>query len=464
MAGVPRWYYGFVRWRKRNISGRTTLVVLAFAAGIVAGAATRLLRGLIAMVTGWCMHFINPGGCNILFIILPLVGLLLAVCFQRFVVHDDLSHSEARLRQAFKAGNYRLKPHMLWAPLAACPVTLGFGGSAGSEGPSALIGAAGASTLGRYMGCGPLGMRTLVACGAGAGIAGIFTAPVSGVMFAVEVIGIELTSFGILLLFVSCLSAAGTSFILSGDHLNLSFFVEQSVELRYIWIFMILGLACGLYSCYYTYLVSVSDKCLRKIPVWWRTVAAGLILGAVIFLLPPLYGEGSAVMRHLSLDCADYSFLTSAGFFHSLTTMGPGLLLLVAAMLLVKSLAVDMTNSGGGVAGVFTPTMMAGALFGMMFAQLANQWLGTDLPLPLFAFVAMAGTMSGVLKAPLLGTFVVTEISGDYLLILPVAVVAFASYFVRMMINPGDVILSPARLLTWQREGFPPLAPGNRKH
>lgn len=435
----------------RYVSGRTLLIVVTVLTGIAAGVATWLLRVLIGFVTSHLVRLIDVTSFNPLYIALPVVGLILAVMFQRYVVHDDMTHSEARLRNDFGKGNYRLKSHLLWAPLVACPVTLGFGGSAGSEGPAAVLGAASGSAMGRILGCDRIMLRSIVACGSGAGIAGIFTAPIAGVMFAVEVLRIELTSFAILLLFISCICAATTSYILSGSSLNLTFFVDHTPPIHLFWIFIIFGLLCGLYSCYYTYLVHLTDLWLKKIPGLWRTIAAGVSLGAIIFILPALYGEGYGVIRHLESISRDYSFMTASGFFAAITTMGTPLLLIAAAMLLVKSVAVNLTNSGGGVAGVFTPTMVAGALIGTIFAQCANQMFDADLSLPLFAFIGMAGVMSGVVKAPLLGTFVAIEVSGCYLLLIPVAIVAFSSYYVRMRISPGDVILSPDRLLTWRQ-------------
>lgn len=224
---MPRWFFGLVRLRMRYISERTLLIVLTVLTGIAAGVATWLLRVLIDFVTHHLLRLIDTSGFNPLFILFPVVGLLLAVMFQRHVVHDNMNHSEARLRDAFGKGNYRLNPHLLWAPLAACPVTLGFGGSAGSEGPAAVLGAAAGSNLGRLLGCDGAMLRCIVACGSGAGIAGIFTAPIAGVMFAVEVLRIELTTLAILLLFISCICAATTSYILSGSSLNLTFFVDQ---------------------------------------------------------------------------------------------------------------------------------------------------------------------------------------------------------------------------------------------
>lgn len=448
---VPKWFFRFVRWRVNHISGRTLLIVASVLTGVMAGIAAWLLRVLIDFVTHHLLKLINPSGFNLLLLVLPLVGLLLAVAFQRYVVHDEMDHSEGRLRKDFSNGNFRLKSHLIWAPLVGCPITLGFGGSAGSEGPAAVMGAASGSFLAKYLGCDKLLCRSIVACGAGAGIAGIFTAPIAGVMFAVEVLSIELTSFAVLMLFVSCICAATTSYVLSGSSLNLTFFVDQTPSIEFFWIFLIFGLFCGLYSTYYTALVALTDKLLSKVPGIWRTVAAGLGLGVIIFMLPDLYGEGYGLIRHLESKSTDYSYLTSSGFFHDITSMGPALIIIVAASLLVKSIAVNMTNSGGGVAGIFTPTMVAGVLCGTIFAHFANVWCDAHLSVPLFAFIGMAGVMAGVIRAPLLGTFVTIEVSGCYLLLIPVAIVAFSSYYVRMRINPGDVILSPTRLLSFTK-------------
>lgn len=431
------------------MSGRTLLIVASVLTGIMAGVTAWLLRVLIDFVTHHLLRLIHPSGFNLLLLILPLIGLLLAVAFQRYVVHDEMDHSEGRLRRDFANGNFRLKSHLIWAPLVGCPVTLGFGGSAGSEGPAAVMGAASGSFFGKYLGCDKLLCRSIVACGAGAGIAGIFTAPIAGVMFAVEVLSIELTSFAVLMLFVSCICAASTSYILSGSSLNLTFFVDHTPPIDTFWIFLVFGIFCGLYSTYYTALVALTDKLLHRLPGIWRTVVAGLGLGVIIFMLPDLYGEGYRLIRHLESPTHDYAFLTDAGFFHDITSMGPSLILIIVASLLVKSVAVNMTNSGGGIAGIFTPTMVAGVLCGTLFGYLANHVCGAHLSLPLYAFVGMAGVMAGVIRAPLLGTFVTIEVSGCYLLIIPVAIVAFSSYYIRMRLSPGDVILSPKRLLSF---------------
>ena len=314
------------------------------------------------------------------------------------------------------------------APVLASTLTLGFGGSAGAEGPIASTGAALASQLGRWVGLPPRLMMIIIGCGAGAGIAGIFKAPVGGMMFTLEVMGMEMTTVAVIALTIACVIGGMTSYGMTGFSLDVPLNHPQYFDPHMSGWIIVLGVLCGLYSIYYSRVGVLTQRLLGlcRSP-WLKALLSGIILAVLVFVFPSLYGEGYETMARL-ID-GNLTAMTDYSFWHmdgrpTLDTI----MLVCGGVAVVKSFACTATNSGGGVAGDFAPTLFAGCMAGFFFGGILNMLFGLSLPLGNCALIAMAGAMAGIIKAPLMAMFIVVEMTGYYGMMFPVAICSVTSY------------------------------------
>lgn len=400
--------------------------LLAFVIGVLAGTGAFLLKRTVAFVSDALMQFAHPDGFNWLFLILPLAGILLTGIFTRYILRRDIEHGVDKMMKAFSEKHYNLPGSSIFSPIIASTLTLGFGGSAGSEGPIAYAGAAIGSNLARLTRMSPHITMVLLGCGAAAGIAGIFKAPVGGAMFALEVLALRFSTTAVMAVMVSVIAAGLTTFALTGYTIDLAFPSMATFEPRLLLSVVVLGILCGIYAMWYTFSARKMELFLGKIShPWVKNIVSGAIISLLVFLFPALYGEGYPVMGEVF--AGNYSSLTDYGpFAHSSNLILPLVLLGIVA---VKALAATATNSGGGVAGDFAPTLMAGCMLGLLYALVAEQWLGIDLETGNLAYYGMAGAMAGIIQAPIMAIFIVVEMSGGYTLLLPVALVSTISYF-----------------------------------
>lgn len=269
----------------------------------------------------------------------------------------------------------------------------------------------------------------IIGCGAGAGIAGIFKAPVGGIMFTLEVMGMEMTTVSMIALTIACVVGGMTSYGLTGFTLDVPLTHPQYFDPSLSGWVIVMGVLCGLYSIYYRWAGSSVKRLFTVIrSPWLKALASGAILSVLVFLFPVLYGEGYESMAKL-ID-GDFNVVTDFTFWgdhHGLSK-----LMLVGAVCggvaLVKSVACVSTNSGGGVAGDFAPTLFAGCFSGFFFATMLNELFSINLPVENFALIAMAGAMSGIIRAPLMSMFIVVEMTGYYGMMFPVAVCSIIAY------------------------------------
>ncbi len=423
------------RWRAcvsgwcRLMPVKVLLVVPAVVAGVITGAMAHVLKRLVALVSDGVTGGLDAERCNIVFLLLPVAGIVLAGLLQRYVFRRELYHGVDRLDRSLAARRYRLPFELTFAPVLASSVTLGFGGSAGSEGPIAYTGAAIGSNLGRALGLSPSQMRVMIACGASAGIAGIFKAPVGGALFSFEVLCVGLSAPAIVAVFAASVSAALTAYLLSGRTPDISFSgIEAVTPDCYLWI-VLLGVACGVYSAYYSHIMRVMTRLYAGFADGWiKNVIAGGVIAVAVFMFPALYGEGYGFMAKVlgnGESFSAYSMFAADGS-GALTP-----LLMAAGILAVKAFATSSTNSGGGVAGDFAPTLFAGCIAGYLFASALNEAFGLSLPVADFAFMGMGAVMAGAIQAPLMAMFLTVEMAtGGYSMLLPVAVASTVSYCV----------------------------------
>ena len=357
---------------------------------------------------------------------LPLVGILLAVAWQKWIAKADMVHSTEHIKAYLASKNYDIPTRMTFDPIAACGITLGFGGSAGAEGPIAYAGAAIGSKLGRVFGLDTDMLRVMIGIGAGAGIAGIFKSPIAGVLFTLEVLRMNMAAIPVTALILASVCASVSCYAFTGTHLYLPYDLGETESLGIHWV-VLLGVFCGLYSLLYNWITATMQRFFKSRKRQWVTwLSGGLIAGGILFLFPSMYGEGYPEMTKLI-----------NGVHHDILAGGPldievsrtGLFIAVLALLLVlKALATVCSNSAGGVAGSFAPTLFAGAVAGTLFALLVKHWTGIDLPAPLCAMIAMGGAFAGIVKAPVMSIFLISEMTGASEYILPICICALVSF------------------------------------
>lgn len=420
------------------------LILLSVFVGLIVGAAAEALRFIIGILTELLSGLIDMLGAFWLVALLPVAGVLLCGIYCRYIVKDDMEFGCQRIKKALDAHDYRLRRHIVYAPIVSCALTLGFGGSAGSEGPIAYAGAGIGSNVGKIFGLSSDTLRILVGCGAGAGIAGIFKAPVGGALFAIEVIGMQVTTISVLALVACCIAAWFTSYMLSGMTLDLPVHLLSQFDAHLIPSAIALGIFCGIYSVYYSYMMDKTEGAVGKIVnPWIKNIVSGLLIGIGLLMFPPLYGEGYGVVGDI-INGNDGVLLS-----HSLLAGDIDLLVIIlfaGGILLIKSVSCALTNSGGGVGGDFAPTLFAGCIAGMLFAMSGNAIFGLSLPVSQFALFGMAGVMAGAIQAPLMAMFLTVEMVGDFGMFFPLMLTAIVSFVtVRLFTNRVGIPFRP----TW---------------
>ena len=395
--------------------------MLSLVVGIVVGLAAVLLKTLISVLQeGLRDAFGGVLGGSLYYLALPGIGMLLAMLFCKYVIKDSIGHGVTKALQAVSRHESRIKPHNMWSSVAASSVTIGFGGSVGAEAPIVYTGAAIGSNFARYMGLSYRNMTVLLGCGAAAAVAGIFKAPLAGVLFVLEILLFNISMTSMMPLLLSTVSATVVSYTLLGSSTPFECTLTP-FELRNIPYYVILGLFCGACSIYFIRTtLKLEDRIGKMENVYLKWIMCAVGLGILIFLFPPLYGEGYESLgvllngKELSLDGQ-----TPLAFLAHSPWSVPIFFMLI---LLLKVFSMTLTNAGGGVGGTFGPTLFVGAIAGFVVARTLNMLFdGTSVIVPEqnFVLVGMAGLMAGVMQAPMTAIFLIAEISGGYDLFLP---------------------------------------------
>lgn len=404
------------RWSERN-----QLLVLSLVVGIVVGLAAVLLKTLISVLQeGLRDAFGGVLGGSLYYLALPGIGMLLAMLFCKYVIKDSIGHGVTKALQAVSRHESRIKPHNMWSSVAASSVTIGFGGSVGAEAPIVYTGAAIGSNFARYMGLSYRSMTVLLGCGAAAAVAGIFKAPLAGVLFVLEILLFNISMTSMMPLLLSTVSATVVSYTLLDSSTPFECTLTPFV-LKNIPYYIILGLFCGACSIYFIRTtLKLEDRIGKMENAYLKWIMCAVGLGILIFLFPPLYGEGYESLgvllngKELSLDGQ-----TPLAFLAHSPWSVPIFFMLI---LLLKVFSMTLTNAGGGVGGTFGPTLFVGAIAGFVVARTLNMLFdGTSVIVPEqnFVLVGMAGLMAGVMQAPMTAIFLIAEISGGYDLFLP---------------------------------------------
>lgn len=434
-----RLWISIAEWRERHIKERNFLVMLALVVGVLCGFAAQLLKLLIHLISGLLTSGMDDGNVNYWYLVFPVVGILIVSVFIRYVVKDNISHGVTRVLYAISRRKSRLKKKNIYASLVASSVTIGFGGSVGAEGPIVFTGAAIGSNIGQAFRLSPKILMILVGCGAAAGIAGIFRAPIAGMLFTIEVLMIDLTAATVMPLIIASVSAATVAYVLEGY--NSEFFFAQSEpfltgKIPYT---ILLGIFCGFISLYFTRCIFGMETFFKHISKRWvKILVGGIILAILIFLFPSLYGEGYDTID-LLLD-GDVKAVVNGTFFYLDRDNVWVIAGVLSAIVLLKVFATSATNGAGGVGGTFAPSLFVGALAGFLFAYVFNELnLGVTVSEKNFALMGMAGVMSGVMHAPLMAIFLTAEMTGGYDLFLPLLIVSSLSYMTIRIFEPYSI-------------------------
>ncbi len=429
-------------WSERHLSQRQLTHVLAFFVGIFAALAAYILHSLIHLIQHLVMQQIDATSYNWLYLLFPVVGIFLTMLFVRYVVRDNISHGITRILYAISSKKSRLAPHNCWSSVLASAVTIGFGGSVGAEAPIVLTGSAIASTLGQRFRMNNKQLMLLVGCGAAAAIAGIFKAPIAGLVFTIEVLMIDLTMASISPILIAAVTATSFTYVLVGDTQLFTFHTQHPWVVDRAPANIGLGIFCGLVSLYFIRMMTAAESIFASIRNRYIKLAlGGITLSTLIFFFPSLYGEGYGSINILlssNETAAQWGELMSGSMFYG----GESIVLLtyVGCVILTKCFATASTNGAGGCGGTFAPSLFIGAFAGFFFARIWNMYSGAVyLPEQNAALLGMAGVMSGVMHAPLTGVFLIAELTAGYDLFMPLMIVSVSAYLTILVFEPHSI-------------------------
>lgn len=430
----------FLVWRDRHIKEKSFVMILALVIGLLGGFAALTLKWLIHTIA----HFVTADASisegNYIFLIYPVVGIILSGLYVRYVVRDNISHGVTRVLYAISQNKSRLKRHNMYSSVIASSITIGLGGSVGAEGPIVFTGAAIGSNLGQMFRMSPRVLMILVGCGAAAGIAGIFKAPIAGLLFTLEVLMLDLTAVSVMPLLIASITGATVAYVFTGYNVEFIFEQSESFFTSRIPLVILLGVVCGLVSLYFTRMMNMMENFFRnrlKTPLR-KTIVGGAILATLVFIFPPLYGEGYGAIN--GLLSGETSSIVDGSIFYSDGDSVWFIALFIALVILFKAFATSATNGGGGVGGTFAPSLFVGCLTGFLFAYVINNLpIGITLSQKNFALMGMAGVMSGVMHAPLMAIFLTAEMTGGFQLFLPLLIVSTISYGTIKIFEPYSI-------------------------
>ena len=437
-------FHRLLVWREKKIKDKHFILILSFVVGILTALAASLLKFLIEYIKHFLTENFDSTGVNWLYLVYPVVGIFLTGLFIRKVVRDDISHGVTKILYAISRRQSRIKRHNTWSSLFASAITIGFGGSVGAEAPIVLTGSAIGSNLGSAFKMEHRTLMLLVGCGAAGAVAGIFKAPIAGLVFTLEVLMIDLTMGSLLPLLVSSVTAATVAYILHGTEAMFEFHMDEPFLMERIPAVLLLGILCGLVSLYFTRTMNRIEGVFRRYSnPYIKLMIGGAMLSILIFMFPSLYGEGYDVIHMLlnGTSAADWDKVMDNSIFYG---YGNLLLVYLSLVVLFKVFATSATNGGGGCGGTFAPSLFLGCITGFVFAHFCNGYalapiISDDLPEKNFALMGMAGIMSGVMHAPLTGVFLIAELTGGYDLFLPLMMVSVSAYLTIMIFEPHSI-------------------------
>ncbi len=428
-------------WREKHIKDKQFVLILSFLVGIFTALAAYVLKFLVEYIKEFLTENFDTTGANWLYLVYPVVGIFVTGLFIRKIVRDDISHGVTKILYAISRKQSRIKKHNVWSSVCASAITIGFGGSVGAEAPIVLTGSAIGSNLGSMFRMDHKTLMLLVGCGAAGAVSGIFKAPIAGVVFTLEVLMMDLTMAFLLPLLITSVTAASVSYLLTGTEAMFQFHLDYPFSLDRIPYAIALGVFCGLVAWYFTRSMNWIENIFRRYRnPYMKFLIGSAMLSVLIFLFPPLYGEGYDTISLLlnGTSNADWETVMNNSLFYGNARL---LVLYLVLIVLFKVFASSATNGGGGCGGIFAPSLFLGCIAGFVFSYVCNQFnIGnTYIPEKNFALMGMAGLMSGVMHAPLTGVFLIAELTGGYGLFLPLMIVSVCAYLTIIVFEPHSI-------------------------
>ena len=426
-----------IRKIEQYIPQKQLVLLLSLMVGILSALAGYLLKLFIHLIQYLINTYLIAGEHWWWLIVCPMIGIAFAAMFVKYVVRDDISHGITKILYAISQRKSIIKLHNTWSSLIGSGITIGFGGSVGAEAPIVLTGAAIGSNLAKLFHLDQKTMMLMIGCGAAGAIGGIFKAPIAGLVFTLEVLMMDITMNSIAPLLISSVTATAIAYFTTGFTPMFELTTIESFTLGRIPWYVLLGVVCGFVSLYFTRGMNWLEQHFKRLKnMWLKIIIGGSVLGLLVYLFPPLYGEGYDVILQLFNDDPH-----SAIMYSPFAQLGEGTWVVIGyftLVLLLKIVASVSTNGGGGVGGIFAPSLFMGALTGFLCSYLMK-FVGISVPVVNFTLVGMAGLMSGVMHAPLTGIFLIAELTGGYHLLMPLMIVAVMSYLTIMFFEPHSL-------------------------
>ena len=437
----------FISHLSNRLSERQMLAVLAVVVGLLAGAGTCVFEMLLHGIKEALVAWFPSDRAQALLLIYPAIGIIVATLFVKYIVRDEISEGVTRVLYAMARKDSRIASHNCWSSIVGGATTIGFGGSVGPEAPIVLTGAAIGSNVGKLARLNYKQLTLLLCCGAGAAVAAIFKAPITGVVFVLEILMLDITSASVFPLILASVTATTTALIFRGfDPIFAITLSEADVfVIKQIPLYILLGVSCGLMSYYFTSVNSKVGHFVKHIDSQYKRWAfAGILLGLLMFIFPPLYGEG---YRSLTLFMhGDVQALFSNSLFFKFRTIEWVAIIYATAIMFFKVVAMATTNASGGVGGTFAPSLFVGAYMGAIVALICNAFFDWNVSIVSFSLVGMAGVMAGVMKAPLTSIFLIAELSNGYGLFIPLMIVAAISFAVDYALDRDSIYTKQLRM------------------
>ncbi|MBW6500726.1 MAG: chloride channel protein [Bacteroidales bacterium] len=403
------------------------LYFLSLLVGLLSALAAVILKNTIHYTHKLLTEGFTPGSGSFLYLAYPLAGMLITLLFVTYIVRDNIGHGISRVLYAISKKKSRLKPHNTWSSIVATTITIGFGGSVGAEAPIVLTGSSIGSVVGRFFKMNYRNITLLIGCGAAGAVSGIFKAPIAGIVFTLEILMLDLTLSSIVPLLIASVTAATVAWFLMGDEVLFTFTITEAYNLSNIPWYLLLGVVAGLISLYFSRMTLFLENQYERIRnIYVRLLVGGTILGALIFLFPPFFGEGYDTI--MALLRGDTDAVTGNSIFQNLTDNYLIFILFLFCLIMLKVVASSSTNGAGGVGGIFAPTLFIGGLTGYLISSLLNTYLNVGIPDNRFVLAGMAGLMAGVMHAPLTAIFLIAEITEGYALLIPLIITSTTAF------------------------------------
>ncbi|MFR9659468.1 MAG: chloride channel protein [Rikenellaceae bacterium] len=436
--------YNFLLRLSQRMSNRQVMIFLAVIVGILAGFSTYLFEVLLHTIKDGLVNWFSVDESHLLLFFYPVMGIIIATLFVKYVVRDNISEGVTRVLYAISSRNSKLPTHNTWSSIVASSTTIGFGGSVGPEAPIVLTGAAIGSKVGQVARLNYKYTTLLLCCGAGAALAAIFKAPITGVVFVLEILMLDITVGSIIPLLIASITATTISFMMRGFDpiLAVKLTEADAFSLWQIPLFIILGILCGLMAYYLTAMNDWVGSQFKKLDKQYKKwIVGGVVIGLMIYLFPPLYGEGYESIT--ALMNGEPTKLFDNSLFFQFRNIDWVLIIYLIATMFFKIIAMGSTLAAGGIGGTFAPSLFMGAFTGATLAVVCNTLLGLDLSIVSFTLVGMSGVMSGVMNAPLTSIFLIAELSSGYELFIPLMLVASIAFAVDYYLEPESIYTKP---------------------